>query len=77
MTDNRTDLLILHMPDRPEDVEFLKKETARLHAKAVFWYLEDCGFTAKKQLEILENLKIRITGGTLPPETGKAAAACR
>lgn len=49
-------MVILHEPEHPEDLIFLKKETARVHAGAVFWYLENSGFSAGEQIEILEEL---------------------
>lgn len=50
-------MLMLHLPDDPKDAAFLKKETARVHAGAVFWYLEQSGLSAGQQLEILKYMR--------------------
>lgn len=51
-----TPMVVLHEPECPEDLIFLKKETARVHAGAVFWYLENSGLSAGEQIKILEEL---------------------
>ena len=57
MNNDRIDMLILHEPANPKDLEFLKKETARVHAGAVFWYLEHSGISAGIQLELLKSIR--------------------
>lgn len=57
MTSDTDRMLILHLPDDPKDADFIKKETARVHARAVFRYLEQSGFSIGQQLEILKYMR--------------------